>query len=416
MTISVAAPQAYGKKANDVIFGANDAAVKAAQKYGKEKVTNATIGAILDENEDLVCLPTVEKVYRGLSMRDVIQYAPIAGLPDFLTEVQNRCFGAYRPAAEIAAVATAGGTGGIHNTIHNYTEWGDEVLTSDWYWGAYSVLCNDNGRKLRTFRLFTDDLQWNQDDFAQHVEAIAERQDQVLVILNTPAHNPTGYSLSDEDWRQALGTLKEVAARPEKHVILLVDVSYLDFAGDEETSRSFFRHFENLPENLLVVVCYSMSKGFTMYGQRIGAMIGITSSPQIAQEFKDINQYTSRATWSNINRAGMQTLVTISQDAKLLQQFQAEQAEYFALIRDRAALFMQEAAEVELPVLPYRAGFFLSVPSRDSKAVCALMNRDNIFPVPLKAGVRLAVCAVTKAKMPGIATKLKAAWEQVEHA
>ena len=165
-----------------------------------------------------------------------------------------------------------------------------------------------------------------------------------------------------------------------------------------------------------MVVCYSMSKGFTMYGQRIGAMIGITSSPQIAQEFKDINQYTGRATWSNINRAGMQTLVTISQDAKLLQQFQAEQAEYFALIRDRAAIFMQEAAEVELPVLPYRAGFFLSVPSRDSKAVCALMNRDNIFPVPLKAGVRLGVCAVTKAKMPGIATKLKAAWEQVEHA
>ena len=59
MVMSVAAQHAKGKFAQDKIFGANAAAVAAAAKYGKENVTNATIGAILDEDEQLVCLPTV---------------------------------------------------------------------------------------------------------------------------------------------------------------------------------------------------------------------------------------------------------------------------------------------------------------------------------------------------------------------
>ena len=48
MVMSIAAKHAKGKAAQDKIFGANAAAVAAAAKYGKDAVTNATIGAILD--------------------------------------------------------------------------------------------------------------------------------------------------------------------------------------------------------------------------------------------------------------------------------------------------------------------------------------------------------------------------------
>ena len=72
MITSIAANHAKGKSAQDKIFGANAAAVAAAAKYGADKVTNATIGAILDEDEKLVCLPTIEKVYRGLATNELI--------------------------------------------------------------------------------------------------------------------------------------------------------------------------------------------------------------------------------------------------------------------------------------------------------------------------------------------------------
>ena len=127
---SMAAPQARGKVAHDAIFGASTAAKADIAANGSEKVVNATVGAILDEEERLVCLPTVEKAYRSLAMEQIISYAPVAGVPAFLKEIQDCCFGEYRPEGYTEAVSTTGGTGAIHHVIHNYTEPGDEVLSA----------------------------------------------------------------------------------------------------------------------------------------------------------------------------------------------------------------------------------------------------------------------------------------------
>ena len=75
MAMSVAAKHAKGKFAQDKIFGANAAANARAAEIGKANVTNATIGAILDEEENLVCLPTVEKVYNYRYHEKLLTYA-----------------------------------------------------------------------------------------------------------------------------------------------------------------------------------------------------------------------------------------------------------------------------------------------------------------------------------------------------
>ena len=64
MYTSFAAPKSKGKAANDIIVAAKALAVADAAKIGAENVTNGTIGAIMDEAGKLVCLPTVEKVFR----------------------------------------------------------------------------------------------------------------------------------------------------------------------------------------------------------------------------------------------------------------------------------------------------------------------------------------------------------------
>ena len=413
MTKSIVAPHAKGKFAKDKIFGASAAANKAAAAIGADKVTNATIGAILDENEVLVYLPTVEKVYKELPNQELIAYAPISGLPDFLEKVQVAAFGASRPEGHISAIATAGGTGVIHHAIWNYTSEGDTVLTSDWYWGPYNVLCRDMLRKLDTYQMLDDNLQYNVKALSQKVQEILAKQDNLLIIINTPAHNPTGYSLSDTDWDGVLAMLKEQAG-DNKNIVILVDVAYLDFAGEKEETRAFFRKFSNLPANIFTVVAYSMSKGFTVYGQRTGAMIGISSSEDVIKEFNDVNQYSSRATWSNINRPCMRTLATIYSNPELLASVEAERTKYYQMIKARADLFSKEANEVGLKMLPYVAGFFLSIPVSDPDAVCDKLHEDNIFAVPLARGVRVAVCAVPLAKIKGMAGKIQKAIEAVE--
>ncbi|WP_455266264.1 pyridoxal phosphate-dependent aminotransferase [Phascolarctobacterium sp.] len=410
---SIAAKHAKGKSAQDKIFGANAAAVAAAAKYGKDNVTNATIGAILDEDEQLVCLPTVEKVFRGLSTNEMIAYAPISGLPEYLDCVLTAAFGNSRPEGYIAAVATAGGTGAIHHAIWNYTDVGETVLCSDWYWGAYKVLCQDMGRDFTTYKMLDGENKFNLPALEEKVNELLAEQDNLLYLLNTPAHNPTGYSLSEQDMDGVLALLKK-AAVPGKNIVLFLDIAYIDYAGEKEEVRKIFKKLSGLPANILCIVGYSMSKGFTMYGQRTGAMIGVSSDKSVIDEFVAINQYTSRATWSNINRPAMRTLATIYSDKELLEKVCAERDHYYQMIKARADLFTQEAAECGLPMLPYVAGFFLSIPSTNPDAVCDKLHEDNIFALPLAAGVRIAVCAVPLKKIKGMAAKVNAALQVVE--
>lgn len=412
MTMSIAAKHAKGKSAQDKIFGANAAAVAAAAKYGKDAVTNATIGAILDEEEKLVCLPTVEEVFRGLSTNEMIAYAPISGLPEYLDCVLTAAFGNSRPEGYIAAVATAGGTGAIHHAIWNYTETGDTVLCSDWYWGAYKVLCQDMGRNFTTYKMLDENNKFNLPALKEKVDELLSKQDNLLYLLNTPAHNPTGYSLSGEDMDGVLAILKE-AAVPGKNIVFFLDVAYIDYAGEKEEVRKIFKKLSGLPANILCIVGYSMSKGFTMYGQRTGAMIGVSSDKSVIDEFAAINQYTSRATWSNINRPAMRTLATIYSDPELLAKVCAERDYYYQMIKARADLFTKEAEECGLPMLPYVAGFFLSIPAKNPDAICEKLHEDNIFAVPLAAGVRIAVCAVPLKKIKGMAAKVNAAMQAV---
>ena len=352
MVMSIAAKHAKGKAAQDKIFGANAAAVAAAAKYGKDAVTNATIGAILDEEEKLVCLPTVEKVYRGLQTNELIAYAPISGLPEYLDCVLTAAFGNSRPEGYVAAVATAGGTGAIHHAIWNYLDEGETALCSDWYWGAYKVLCDDMGRKFTTYKMLDENNKFNLPALKAKIDELLAQQDNLLYLLNTPAHNPTGYSLSEEDMDGVLGVLKEAAAKPGKNIVFFLDVAYIDYAGEKEEVRKIFKKLGGLPANILCIVGYSMSKGFTMYGQRTGAMIGVSSDADVIKEFADINQYTSRATWSNINRPAMRTLATIYSDPELLEKVCQERDYYYQMIKARADLFTKEAKECGLPMLP----------------------------------------------------------------
>ena len=414
MINSMVASHAVGKNLSDAIFGASAAAQEATSKFGADKVINATIGAIMDDDEKLACIPTMEKVFRALPMSDVIAYAPIVGLPAYLDTVVALTFADQKPDGYTASGATAGGTGAVHNAIANYSEIGDKVLTSDWFWGPYTALCHEQGRELATYKLFDEEQNFNIKDFTAKVEELIKNQKSLLIIINTPAHNPTGYSLSGEDWDVVLDVCKTMTQKGDKKISILVDIAYIDYAGEKNEARKFMKKFGNLPENIFVMFAFSMSKGYTMYGQRTGAIIGLSRSKEIIEEFANANKYTSRATWSNINRGAMTVLTKIQQDASLLSQFEKERAALYEIIRERGAIFMDEAKACGLNALPYKAGFFLSIPSKDPGAVCDKLHDDLIFPVPLKKGVRVAVCAVPAKKMRGMAAKIKKAWDAVE--
>ncbi|MBQ1889609.1 MAG: aminotransferase class I/II-fold pyridoxal phosphate-dependent enzyme [Selenomonas sp.] len=409
----MAATHAASKRLKDAIFGASAACAEAAKKHGADKVTNATMGVMMDDEGKLASIPTMERVFRSLSVEDYVRYAPIPGLPDYLEAVIDLTFADQKPEGYTAAIATAGGTGAIHHAVANYAERGDKVLTSDWFWGTYNVICNECGCQLTNYALFDENNNFNIAAYTAKVDEIMKTQDSLLVIINTPAHNPTGFSLTEEDWDKVLDLTKKYAAQGKK-MSILVDIAYIDYAGEKNETRKFMKKFGNLPANIFVMFAFSMSKGYTAYGQRTGALVAVSSSEEVITEFKEINKYTSRATWSNINRGAMTLLAKISADKETLAQFEKERDEFYQMIQERGMLFMKEAKECGLNALPYKGGFFLSVPAKDPQAVCDKLHDDLIFAVPLKMGVRIAACSVSAAKMKGIAAKVLKALKTVE--
>lgn len=413
MATSMAASHAAGKRLKDAIFGANAACREAAEKYGAGKVTNATIGVMMDDAGKLASIPTMERMFRSLSIEDYMSYAPISGLPAYLDAVIDLTFAAHKPDGYFGAIATAGGTGAIHHAVANYAERGEEVLTSDWFWGTYNVICNECGSYLTNFKLFDEAQNFNLADFTAKVDALLMKQDRLLVILNTPAHNPTGFSLTEADWDGVLALAKKHAAKGKK-ISILVDIAYIEYAGEKNETRKFMEKFGSLPENVLIMFSFSMSKGYTAYGQRTGALIAVSASKEVIEEFKEINKYTSRATWSNINRGAMTLLTRIQQDKSALAQFEKERDAFYKMIQNRGALFMEESKACGLNALPYKGGFFLSVPAKDPRAVCEKLHDDLIFAVPLRLGVRIAACSVAASKMKGVAAKVRNALQAIE--
>ncbi len=390
---------------NDAIFEIAGRAKKAQAELGRDKVIDATIGAIMDDDGNLVCLDTVYTELKNLPNARMAAYAMIEGQPEFLTAAEKACFAEYRPKGFIRSVATPGGTGGVKHAVWNYTDEGDDILVADWFWSPYKTIAEEGGRGLRTFRLFNEQGGFDVKDFEEKYGELIREQKRALVILNTPAQNPTGYSLSDDEWDQVLAVLKKLAEDKENKIILLVDTAYIDYAGVGTERRAYFGKFGDLPENIFVMIAFSMSKGYTMYGFRSGALIGISSVEDIAIDFFYSCMHASRANWSNGTRSAMETLIEIDRDPAKKAAYEKERDHWKTVLQTRAEAFVKAAAEVGLEILPYRDGFFTTIPYHHPKKLVEKLTEKNLYAVALRKGVRFAICAVDMpncAKAPAI--------------
>ena len=398
MNYSMAARHAVWPREKDVIFNLSEKAQKAEKILGRENVINATIGALVDDNGKLITLETVYKELKNIKNEEIAAYAGLAGQPDYIEAVKKVCFKEYTPDAYINVVATPGGSGAIKLGMWNYTNEGDEILTSDWFWSPYVSISEEMNRKIVTYQLFDEENKFNFESFKEKFLEISHKQERIFTILNTPAHNPTGYSVSNEEWDKILDLSRDVARDREKKIILFVDIAYMDFAKEDLKSREFFKKFSDLPENILIIVGFSMSKGYTAYGMRMGAAIGISSDENVCEEFYYSCVHSCRANWSNCNRGAMEVLSNIVNDSEKYKNYMQEKEYYKKLLSDRAEVFIEESQKCKLEILPYIDGFFISIPCDNSREICDELIKDNVYAVPLKKGIRFAVCAVSKEK------------------
>jgi aromatic-amino-acid transaminase len=395
-------PGSADRPGDDPIFALHAEANR--RRAAGEDVLDATLGALTDDDGRLAVLDSFYDAVQRIDRERAAAYAPISGPPRYLAAVKRDLFGDSGLAEHAVAVATPGGTGAIHHALVNFLEIGDELLTTSYYWGPYGILAEHTRRGLRTFRMFGDDGRLDARDLERELARAIERQGRALVVLNTPCHNPTGYSLDDDEWADVVRVIGAAAERAP--VALLLDMAYAKFGTGETRWRE---RVAELLGRAVVLFAWTGSKAFAQYGSRIGALVALAPDPEERTRIKNALGFSCRGTWSNCNHLGMLAATELLEDPELKARSERERDVMRKLLAERVAAFNEHAQAAGLAYPRYEGGFFVAVFTPDAQATVERMQRDGVFVVPLKGAVRVALCATPKAQIPRLVASLRSA-------
>ena len=399
--------ESAARPGDDPIFTLDAEARRRAR--GGEKVINASLGALLTEEGELAVMPTVTEAFRSVDAARAASYAPIAGDPSFLDAVRLDALGRGELARRAVAVATAGGTGAIHHAVVNYLDPGQALLTTSYYWGPYRIIATHSRRKVRTFPMLTDEGGLDLAAFESALESLIADQGRALVIFNFPCHNPTGYTLDAEEWKQ----VGEILARAGRSapVAFLLDLAYAHYGA--AGSDAWIEALAPAAEVCDLLVAWSASKSFAQYGARVGSLIAVVDDEEDRKAVFNALSYSCRGTWSNCNHLGLLAITRLLTEPEIAQRVAVDRREMINLLGNRVEAFNREAARVGLRHPRYEGGFFVTVFTPDGPATAAAARAEGVFVVPLEGAVRVALCSTPLADVPRLSEVLGRAVKSV---
>lgn len=397
----------------DTVFAIVAQAKQAKKELGEDAVVDATIGSLYDENGKIVAFDSVFQTLKQLPNEVMAAYAgSFTGNPNYREHVYDWVVGDRSKLAH-SVIATPGGTGAVSITISEMLDAGETLILPEICWGSYALMASMDNLQTRAYSLFEGD-HFNIASFRQVCTEVMQQQKKIVVILNDPCHNPTGYSLSDAEWNAVIDVLNELSAQGP--VILLNDIAYIDYAYRGKAARDYIRNFDRISENVFVVIAFSISKSLTSYGLRCGAAILLAQKPESVREVEIVFEKAARAIWSNVNNAAMENFVTVITDKR--DAYEAEKDSYVRLLKERSSIFTQEADACALAYYPYKEGFFVTLRLEDNArrdAFHEAMMKEHIYTVKVNKGIRVAVCSLPIKKCYGLAKRMKAILDSLEN-
>jgi aromatic-amino-acid transaminase len=389
-------PSRQARPSDDPIFSLHQEAT--ARKQRGEDIVDATIGVLLDDDGALSVLPAAACAVREVPALEWATYAPISGTPEFRRAVADDLLGRSGELRDIAvSVATPGATGALRHAITNFIEPGQAVLTTSWFWGPYKTICDESDRRLETFRMFGADGTLDVAALDRALTKQVAEQGRALLILNDPAHNPTGYSMTDGEWAAVTECVALQARRGP--VTLVVDCAYLHYGANQ--ARAMSDTLRPLVGKASVLFAWSASKSYTHYGLRVGALVACIADPTERSKVEAALSYSCRGVWSNCNRGGQAAISRLLVDAALRDACRTERNALKAVLLARVGAFNRAARGRNLKYPRYDGGFFVTVFEDRARAKAEEMRARGVFVVPqvLEDGsgaLRVALCAVAE--------------------
>jgi len=291
---------------------------------------NLSAGVFVDETGKTPMLKTVVEAERRLAAAAATKlYRPIDGEVAYRDAVRELVLGKDHEAVtsgRALATQTPGGTGGLRVAADflRQTGSGETLWMSEPTWPNHPQMFLAAGFRIRTYP-YTDATGRKIDEEAM-LAALGQASPGDVVLLHGACHNPTGVDPSPELWRK-IGDLVE-----ELRLLPLVDLAYQGF-GDGLAEDAAGLH-ELVRPGAELLVSTSFSKTFSLYAERVGAMLVIARSAADANAAQSHIKAAIRVNYSNPPAHGADIVRTILGDPELRPQWETELAAMRSRIKD----------------------------------------------------------------------------------
>ena len=206
------------------------------------------------------------------------------------------------------ATQTPGGTGALRLTGEFIAQClpGKGIWLSDPTWPIHESIFNKVGLKVSHYPYVGADNRLNIEGMLDTLRQIPEGD---VVLLHACCHNPTGFDLSHDQWRQVLDIVRS------RNLLPLIDFAYQGFGDGLEQDAWAVRLFAaELPELLITSSC---SKNFGLYRERTGALIVTAGDADKLQDVRSQLANIARNLWSNPPDHGAAVVAEILGDPEL---------------------------------------------------------------------------------------------------
>ncbi|MDR0831477.1 MAG: pyridoxal phosphate-dependent aminotransferase [Bacillales bacterium] len=377
----------------DEVFNALELA---NQDNSPDKI-NGSIGSLYDENNSLVAFHSFYYNFRQLSNIQMAPYSSPRGIPEFIDAIGLNLFAGF--VKYYNGFVTPGSTLALYMAISNFVKEGDFVLIPDIAWSTYETIIQESHAQVKTYEMFQNN-EGTFIDLIKQIKELSQSQKQIVIIINSPGHNPTGFSYSTVQWLELIAFLNTI----KENIILINDVAYIDYAYSS-TSKKYFKYFEASNDNIVPIVTYSCSKSFSIYGLRLGVLFVIKRNNELINAFIRSAQGIYSASNTGAQLALIETLKK--------EQYKKERKEYINLLSRRKDLFITKANELNIPYYPHNEGFFITVPLKNK--IIEINNyliKNHIYLVVIKQGLRIALSSVSLNKIEPLLIKIKEALDE----
>lgn len=354
---------------------------------------NATAGCLYGEDGKLLTFKCVYDAEKNITPIQRASYAasPTGNKP-YIEAVKRFVLEDY-VTNNYDGIATPGGTGAIYTAIKTCLNDNDTIIYPKISWGNYKVIADENNLNVLTYDAY------DMNDLFDKIDSV---EGKVFVVVNSPCENPLGLSYSYEEWKMIVDKLNGL----NKEAVLLCDIAYIDYANGD--NKGFMRLFNELSDDVLVLIAASCSKAFSYYGQRLGALIAINNDKEFIEHYTNLCSRLARATWSNLNNAAMLNIADVLDNH--YDEYKKELEDAKQMLKKRVNLFIRQAEECGLELYRFNDGFFVTLKMKDNETRDQYHQKlidNHIYTIKVNTGIRLGLCSVPYDTVDGLAKKLK---------